>query len=319
MFAQRSFQPLVLLGLLVWIGNAVAARPGLPPPGDPFVDPRNDPYNPMRYIPSNVLTGVSFALYVITATALGLCMRKWGARWMLCLVVGCYTFSIGLALRFGLAKNPHSKAIYIVEYLFVVLSPCAFLAADYILLGHLVQHLNAGQYLFIRPNRVTKIFLISDLVTFAVQACGGGMSTSNDLDRLTTGQNLFLAGLAMQMASFALFSALYIVFLVRVYRNAPEVWHHNPPVPWYQNWKTLAIALGLSCVGILIRSVYRTVELSQGFHGHLATTESLFYGLDTYPLFVSVAIYVPFWPGRFISESNPSDVTRSGSPAKEKA
>ncbi|KAG8741706.1 hypothetical protein FRC12_015576, partial [Ceratobasidium sp. 428] len=189
----------------------LAARPNdLPPPGDPFIDPYNDPYNPLRYIPSNALTGVSFGLYFLTATFLALCMRKWGARWMMCLVIGAYTFSLGLALRFGLAKNPHSKGIYIAEYLFVVLSPCAFLAADYIILGHLARHLNAGQYMFIRPDRVMKIFLASDIVTFAIQACGGGMSTTQNLKTIETGQNIFLAGLALQMASFALFSALYV-------------------------------------------------------------------------------------------------------------
>ncbi|QRW02251.1 RTA1-like protein [Ceratobasidium sp. AG-Ba] len=301
----------------------VAARPkNLPPPGDPFIDPYNDPYNPLRYIPSNILTGVSFALYFLTATALALCMRKWGAKWMMCLVIGAYTFSIGLALRFGLSKNPHSKGIYIAEYLFVVLSPCAFLAADYILLGHLVRHLNADQYLFIRPDRVMKIFLASDIVTFAIQACGGGMSTTQDQKTIETGQHIFLAGLAAQMASFALFSALYIVFLLRLYRNAPDIWHHQTPVPWYRNWKALAAALGLSCVGILIRSVYRTVELSEGFRGHLATTESLFYGLDTYPLFVAIVVYVPFWPGRFINEVERVDTreTVNGTPvAEEKA
>ncbi|CCO27565.1 hypothetical protein BN14_01548 [Rhizoctonia solani AG-1 IB] len=178
------------LSLLTLLGVAQAARPGLPPPGDPFIDPYNDPYNPLRYIPSNVLTGVSFALYLITATALALCMRKWGAKWMLCLVIGSYTFSVGLALRFGLTKDPHSRGIYIAEYLFVVLSPCAFLAADYIILGRLVAHLNAGQYLFIRPGRVMKIFLASDLFSFAVQACGGGMSTTNDPDKLRIGQKV---------------------------------------------------------------------------------------------------------------------------------
>lgn len=42
------------------------------------------------------------------------------------------------------------------------------------------------------------------------------------------------------------------------------------------------------------------VELSEGFQGRLATSEPFFYGLDTLPLFIAIAIYIPFWPGRFI-------------------
>jgi hypothetical protein len=32
----------------------------LPRPEDPFKDPKHDPYNPLRYIASNTLTGIAF-------------------------------------------------------------------------------------------------------------------------------------------------------------------------------------------------------------------------------------------------------------------
>jgi len=77
-----------------------------------------------------------------------------------------------------------------------------------------------------------------------------------------------------------------------------------------------------------IRSAYRTVELSEGFNGHLATSEGFFYGLDTFPLLLAIGIYVPFWPGQFItgphlSEDNETaaeEVTTSsrGTAEKEK-
>ena len=41
-------------------------------------------------------------------------------------------------------------------------------------------------------------------------------------------------------------------------------------------------------------------ELSQGYQGHLATTEAFFYGLDSLPLFIAIVVYVPFWPARMI-------------------
>jgi hypothetical protein len=49
-----------------------------------------------------------------------------------------------------------------------------------------------------------------------------------------------------------------------------------------------------------IRSVYRTIENSQGYHGKLATTEWCFYVFDTLPLFLAITVYIPFWPGRFL-------------------
>jgi hypothetical protein len=51
----------------------------------------------------------------------------------------------------------------------------------------------------------------------------------------------------------------------------------------------------------LIRSVFRTVELSQGYIGYLATHERFFLGLDTLPLWLGVTTFVIFWPGKYLT------------------
>lgn len=65
-----------------------------------------------------------------------------------------------------------------------------------------------------------------------------------------------------------------------------------------------------------IRSVYRTIELSQGFEGRLSTIEAFFYGLDTLPLFLAIVIYIPFWPGRFMPSTNVQPVPETESPTE---
>jgi len=227
---------------------------------------------------------------------------------MLALVLGEYTYAMGLGCRFGLHSNPDSSGIYIAEYLLVVLSPCAFIAADYVLLGRLARYLKCEQHLLVAPNRITKIFVASDVITFLIQAAGGSISTSNNPTTAEPGSHIFLAGLAAQFVSVLFFTSLYLVFLYRVYSRTPNVLFLNQREgkKWHSDWRTLAVALFISCVGILIRSIYRTIELSEGYIGHLATTESYFYGLDTLPLFIAIAVYVPFWPGRFIPRLEPS-------------
>jgi len=113
---------------------------------------------------------------------------------------------------------------------------------------------------------------------------------------------------------------IFLVFVYRVRKYEPDTWNMNQHAAWYSDWRALVGALAFSCVGIIvslqfwlhykrltplqIRSVYRTVELSFGFEGPLSTNESLFYGLDTLPLYLAIFIYVPFWPGRFISSTS---------------
>lgn len=61
-----------------------------------------------------------------------------------------------------------------------------------------------------------------------------------------------------------------------------------------------------------VRSVYRTIELSEGFDGFLTRTEVYFYALDFVPLIVALAIYLPFWPGRFVPHTAPGAFAGDG-------
>ncbi|KIJ70467.1 hypothetical protein HYDPIDRAFT_105201, partial [Hydnomerulius pinastri MD-312] len=217
-------------------------------------------------------------LILIVAFVQAYWTKKWGPKWMLCLVIGEYgrAYAIGFALRFSLLYAPDSRNLYIVGGFFVVLSVRAFIA-DYVLLGRLARYLDCTKHLIVPSRCITVIFV----------AAGGGLSTADSISTALAGEHIFLAGLALQLTSFATFTMIYSFFL---YRGKL----------WYNDWRALAGALCLSCVGILIRSVYGVVELSQGYQGYLATTEAYFSGLDALPLFVAISVHVLFWPGRFI-------------------
>jgi hypothetical protein len=80
-------------------------------------------------------------------------------------------FALGIGARFGLHTMPENKSLYIIEYLFVVLSPCAFIAANYVLLGRLARHVDSSKYLLVPARRITIVFVSSDISTFLVQVC----------------------------------------------------------------------------------------------------------------------------------------------------
>ncbi|KAH7920173.1 RTA1-domain-containing protein [Leucogyrophana mollusca] len=292
---------LLLLPFLSFLSaNARAASTGVGPPSDPFLDPKDDMYNPLRYIASNVLTGIAFALVLLVAFIETYWVKRYGAKWMLAMVIGEYTYAAGFGCRFGLHYHPDSESIYIAEYLFIVLSPCAFIAANYVLLGRLSSYIGCTDHVMLPARRLTIIFVSSDITTFLIQAAGGGLTVSHNPTSALNGSHIFLAGLVLQLASFLTFSCIYTRFLYKVYTQEHHVWTAHAGQPWHRDWRTLAAALTLSCLGILIRSAYRVAELSQGFQGYLATTEAFFYGLDTLPLFIAISVYVPFWPGKFI-------------------
>ncbi|ODN84437.1 hypothetical protein L202_00387 [Cryptococcus amylolentus CBS 6039] len=266
---------------------------------DQWEDPANDICNPLRYIPNKALNCLAAALYFIVAGILTFWAVRRKANYFLCLPISCWFEGVGFVLRVVFRQDVHQLTVYIVANLFVILPPCAFLAADYILLGRLVVYLNAGHC--IRPfnaKRVSTIFIISDVITFLIQASGGGLSASGSESSADLGSKLFLVGIAAQLVSFCLFTILYVMFGIRAYRDK-SIW--DTP-----NWKPLYFAMAPTCLFFIIRSVFRAVELSQGYIGYLATHEGYLLALDTLPLLLGVGIYCWFWPSRYIQfERNP--------------
>lgn len=60
--------------------------------------------------------------------------------------------------------------------------------------------------------------------------------------------------------------------------------------------KLVLIAVTISFVMIYIRSVYRTIELAQGWTGYLITHEGYFIGLDAAIMVVAVIVFIPIDP-----------------------
>ncbi|KAG2348967.1 RTA1-domain-containing protein [Suillus weaverae] len=294
--------PLTLL--LTYVTSARAAQC----PSDPYQDPSNDPCNSLGYIANNTLTAISFGFVLLIAFIQSYRIIYKDARWMLPMVIGEYStsqshnfYATGFGFRFALHYNPDSLGIYIAEYLMIVLSPCFFIAANYVLLGRLAREIDCVHQVLLPVRWLTLIFVLSDVTTFVIQAVGASMTTSTVYNSALTGLHVFLAGLVLQLASFIFFCVVYARFLYKVRAEEQAMWMRDSKQHWNSDWRTLAAATAVSCITILIRSCYRVAEIAQGFHGSLGSSEEAFYLGDTLPLLVAIVIYVPFWPGRFIT------------------
>jgi hypothetical protein len=77
--------------------------------------------------------------------------------------------STGFFVRIGLDSSPNSTGIFTVQQLFIVVTPAAFLAFNYILYGRFIVQCVSPQHSFIRPKWVARVFVLSDITTFLVQ------------------------------------------------------------------------------------------------------------------------------------------------------
>ncbi|KAI0347273.1 hypothetical protein BDW22DRAFT_1425328 [Trametopsis cervina] len=295
-----------LLSTLCCTAVAQSNSSATPDPNAPQgldIDPKLDPSNPLKYITNNWLTTIGLII-MLTVFAIHTRLIIYSkSKFMIVIVVAEFGYAVGIAARYGLHFFPDSKNMFIFEYLFLTLSPCGFVAAEYVILGRLVRAVGGDKHLLIRPSRVALAFLCSDVFTFIIQASAFLLVTAHtDINKAHLGLHLFLAGLIIQLVSFSFFFAIFFHFIFRMWKYERKIWtrDRDQGQPWYYDWRVLLIAMTVSCIGIIVRSAYRTAEIAEDNSGPLTTEEIFFWVLDFIPLLVALSVYIPFWPGWYI-------------------
>lgn len=186
----------------------------------------------------------------------------------------------GYVFRYISAKSPTELGPYIGQSLFIILPPSLYAATIYMIYGRLVLFVQAPEASIIMPTRITKIFVCGDVLSFLLQAGGGGMMAQEGMAKM--GQTIMLVGLFIQLLFFTLFLVISLVFWKRM-RNSPK----TLSIPQYSKYSWLALLKLLLCAAVIIilRCVFRILEFSQGHDGYLASHEVYMYLFDTAPMF----------------------------------
>ncbi|KAJ9477885.1 Protein RTA1 [Pseudozyma hubeiensis] len=297
----------------------------------------------LKYEPS---TGGNYAVggvYALLAAVTFWHVLRRKERWSLCLPIGCLCSAIGFFVRPSMDPYNFSLALYVVQSMFVVISPAAFLAFNYLLYGRMIlavdkdfgssvieslelegQTLTMGQKLtmmhkaggrkteksrfsFIPPRIVARVFVWSDVITFLVQCGAGGLQASGgdgNRSMVNVGDKLFLAAVILQGLSYILFTVLLTYATCMVVRDGGRAKADStrPDTILGMNKHVLALVGGLyvSSVCIIVRSIYRMIEFSQGYSGYLISHEVYLFVLDAVPLLLAVGVWGVLWPSALL-------------------
>ncbi|KAI9848235.1 MAG: hypothetical protein M1838_000624 [Thelocarpon superellum] len=255
-----------------------------------YVDGYDTSYN---YVPSRA-AGIAFVTLFSLATALHTIQFIWKRQWW-CSVfaIGALTEVIGWAGRLWSANCPYNKNAFLMQISTLIIAPTFFTAGIYIILGRMIK-LVGPHTSPISPRTYLFIFCTCDVISLVVQAVGGGLASvaSNSINGNTKpGTNAMVAGIVFQMASITVFLYFFVTFCLRAQMSTQP-----------SKLKVLLVACCFSVTAIYIRSIYRTIELAQGWSGYLITHESYFIGLDGAMMIFAVTIFNVVHPGWFLSE-----------------
>ena len=177
-----------------------------------------------------------------------------------------------------------------MQSLLLLVAPALFAASIYIILGRIILMTDGESHSLIRRKWLTKIFVAGDVISFLLQAGGGGIQASGTMTAMKIGEKIIVVGLFVQLAFFGFFVIVAGLFQARLERYGPAsatVSINVSALPWKRHMIALYVSSGL----ILVRSVFRVIEYLMGNAGYLLKHEVFLYVFDAVLMFAVMLVF----------------------------
>lgn len=199
---------------------------------------------------------------------------------------------VGYGARALSSKNDESLTPYIIQSLLLLVAPALFAATIYMTLGHVIRVTGCENLSVIPLKWLTKIFVCGDVLSFLVQAGGGGIMSQGQ-DQMKLGEHIVIAGLIIQIVFFGIFIVVMSVFQYRIsQRPSPAAMHYRYQPSSTRNWQMILVILMICSVLIFVRSVVRCVEYAQGNDGYIISHEVFLYVFDGLLMFLNMVVFM---------------------------
>ncbi|KAL0961260.1 hypothetical protein HGRIS_006223 [Hohenbuehelia grisea] len=254
--------------------------------------------SPYGYIPSRsvaIVFVVLFAISTLLHSVQSIWWRKWWLLPTICLAGAIEV--LGWGGRLWSSNDVMAPEPFEMQICATILGPTPLVAANFIILGRIIKRLGP-RYSRLSPKLYAAIFLTCDIVALVVQGVGGGMAAvavQRDMDP-AKGGNIMLGGIVFQMVTITVYVLCAAEFYIRYMSDKPVRSTSNASSDtevvrgaFDKRLKLMSLALSLSTVCLLIRAIYRTIELAGGWRGRVIMTEIYFNVLDG--AMVIIAIY----------------------------
>ncbi|KAK3290354.1 RTA1 like protein-domain-containing protein [Chaetomium fimeti] len=218
-------------------------------------------------------------------------------------VGGCFQV-IGYCGRIWSHFDDTAIGGFVIQAILILIAPALYAASIYMILGRLIRALHAESTSIIPVKWMTKIFVVGDVLSFVLQAGGGGIQAAGTLEFYDIGEKIIIVGLFIQIFIFGFFLVTTVVFHSRFRQSNRTVGQH-PLIPWKRHLTVLYVASSI----IMVRSIFRVVEYLQGNGGYLISHEVFLYVFDAVLMAAVMAIFCIF----YVDDLETSDSGKRGS------
>ncbi|KAL3451154.1 RTA1 like protein-domain-containing protein [Aspergillus insuetus] len=233
---------------------------------NPILDPGSYGYQP------SLSWGIVYTvIFGIIACAQTFHMMRNRACWTFFFIVGAVLEVIGWVGRTASYSCPYSRTLFLMQTATLIMAagPSWTQAGIYITLWVLIRSLGRHVSPF-PPKTYLLICFIIDVACLTTQATGGGLAGAAYSSGTSTqpGTTTMIAGVIAHLVAAA---------------NRPLL--------------NVALATVFATLMMVMRNVYRSIELSEGWRGYLITHERYVLALDALPMALCMGVFVVFNPG----------------------
>ncbi|KAF7314105.1 RTA1-like protein [Mycena chlorophos] len=236
------------------------------------------------YVPTRAVAVIFLILFgMSTAAHLGqaIWFRMW---WLIPTAVLCGLGElVGWSGRYWSSFNPAAANPYMMQITTTIIAPTPLIAVNFIVLGRIIRRLGPC-YSRLSPRAYTRIFLSCDLIALVIQGAGGGIAASansanpNYITTQNLGGHIMLVGIIFQFVALCTYSFFGIDFVRHYHASRPvrAMISSDERGEMTTRVRLMLWALVLSTSVLFVRSVYRIIELADGWTGTVITTQVYF-------------------------------------------
>ncbi|KAK6593337.1 rta1 domain-containing protein [Botrytis cinerea] len=171
----------------------------------------------------------------------------------------------------------------------VTIAPVFFTASIHMTYSRIILHY-APHLSSFTPKAISITFMAADWIALILQAAGGAIADTAATEAgMKSGTDILVAGLSFQVLGLIVFMIVVVDYTLKVSGERTR--------RQAANWAT---GLTVATVLILIRSIFRVVELAKGFQSKLANEEVPFMILEGAVMILATTIMTIFHPGLII-------------------
>ncbi|KAH6608396.1 hypothetical protein Trco_001742 [Trichoderma cornu-damae] len=267
---------------------------------------------------SGIFFAIGFGILAVASIVLGIWKKTYS--YAVGLSIGLILEILGYVGRIQLHSNPWNSGAFQLQISAIILAPTFICVSIYLIIKHVAINLNPSVSR-IKPRLFPLIFLPADLSCLIIQAIGGGLAAAGGKTNQKLqegGSHAIVAGVALQVVVLLAFGALSADYYVRVrkYMSLPEAQGTDGWRLWHDaSFNKFQYAISSAYFIILVRCIYRIVEMAGGWGNKVMQDQPSFLVLDSALVLVASFLLTFFHPGIFFPHMR-RDRQRSSEPVE---